>query len=429
MKPTSRLWIVLSLTMLAGAIPAISSRALRVPLQRRSGNAGDPTSVQSATSEPFLGAQRVANMISYAHEKYANTLAAYERNTGTRHPLDTRPRSSSAGSFKRMSQGTVDLRNQGVDLWYGPLTIGTPAQDFTMDFDTGSSDLVVPDKDCLVYCEGHNKYDPSQSSTSKDINRPFFLAYGSGEVAGSQYEDSVDVGQYKIASQRLASAYFTSPAFWASSFDPDGIAGLGFGNISGLDAPPLMQGLKESLQLPRPFFSFKFSTKAGESQLIIGDADYAAFDNNTLVSVPVTVEGYWQVLLGGLSRLGYQVPMSVNVSAIIDTGTTLILAPKAIVESYFSGITGAKCGPDGVCKVPCDTINSTVPTVTFGGREFNVTPETYNLGPYAPGSTDCIAGLGVFDFEFVIVGDVFLQNVYSIFDFGNETQVHFAKLV
>lgn len=111
-----------------------------------------------------------------------------------------------------------------------------------------------------------------------------------------------------------------------------------------------MQGLKESLQLPRPFFSFKFSTKAGESQLIIGDADYAAFDNNTLVSVPVTVEGYWQVLLGGLSRLGYQVPMSVNVSAIIDTGTTLILAPRAIVESYFSGITGAKCGPDGVCK-------------------------------------------------------------------------------
>ena len=31
--------------------------------------------------------------------------------------------------------------------------------------------------------------------------------------------------------------------------------------------------------------------------------------------------------------------------------------------------------------------------------------------------------------EFVIVGDVFLQNVYTIFDFGYPFQVHFADLV
>lgn len=32
-----------------------------------------------------------------------------------------------------------------------------------------------------------------------------------------------------------------------------------------------------------------------------------------------------------------------------------------------------------------------------------MTPETYNLGPYAPGSTDCIAGIGIFDFGMFIV--------------------------
>lgn len=60
--------------MLAGAIPAISNRALRVPLQRRSRNPEDPMSVRSASSEQFLGAERVANLISYAHECVFSSL-------------------------------------------------------------------------------------------------------------------------------------------------------------------------------------------------------------------------------------------------------------------------------------------------------------------------------------------------------------------
>lgn len=109
-----------------------------------------------------------------------------------------------------------------------------------------------------------------------------------------------------------------------------------------------MQNLNESRQLPLPYFSFKFSTKTGESELIIGDADYAAFRNDTRVSVPVTQEGYWQVVLGAFSRLGHQVG-STNLPTIIDTGTTLILTDEATANSYFSDIRGAKCGPNGVC--------------------------------------------------------------------------------
>jgi hypothetical protein len=65
--------------------------------------------------------------------KYANTLAAYERNTGSRHPLDTRSRTSSIGPSRRAISGTVDLRNQEAELWYGPISIGTPPQDFTSE--------------------------------------------------------------------------------------------------------------------------------------------------------------------------------------------------------------------------------------------------------------------------------------------------------
>lgn len=62
------LWIVLSHAILADAMPTISNRALRVPLQRRSRNTGDPTPVQSVTGERYLGAERVASLIDFAHQ-------------------------------------------------------------------------------------------------------------------------------------------------------------------------------------------------------------------------------------------------------------------------------------------------------------------------------------------------------------------------
>lgn len=68
MKSIPRLWIILSLTMLAVARPATSDRALRIPLERRSRYVRDPMSAQSVASEQFLGAERVERLVSYAHK-------------------------------------------------------------------------------------------------------------------------------------------------------------------------------------------------------------------------------------------------------------------------------------------------------------------------------------------------------------------------
>ena len=105
----------------------------------------------------------------------------------------------------------------------------------------------------------------------------------------------------------------------------------------------LMENLNESSLLPKRFFGFRLSTNHGESELTIGGADNAVFKSDTLVSVPVTGKGFWQVDLGGISRPGSAVPVGVHVSAMIDTGTDLIHVPEAIAESYFAGIPGALC--------------------------------------------------------------------------------------
>jgi hypothetical protein len=44
-----------------------------------------------------------------------------------------------------------------------------------------------------------------------------------------------------------------------------------------------------------------------------------------------------------------------------------------------------------VCAVPCNSI----PTISlvFGGKPFDISPDTFNLGPVSSGSSDCVGGI------------------------------------
>ena len=64
----------------------------------------------------------------------------------------------------------------------------------TVAFDTGSSDLFIPSTACGESCNGHKLYNPSASSTSKDLEKEFALTYRDGsEVNGEQYTDVVAI--------------------------------------------------------------------------------------------------------------------------------------------------------------------------------------------------------------------------------------------
>jgi cathepsin D len=60
-----------------------------------------------------------------------------------------------------------------------------------VDFDTGSSDLLLPALDCDSTCDGHKLYDPSASSTSSDVGKTFIFQYTDAADRGKQYADNV----------------------------------------------------------------------------------------------------------------------------------------------------------------------------------------------------------------------------------------------
>ena len=117
-------------------------------------------------------------------------------------------------SVNKRETGADSLTDDSDVLWYGTISVGTPAVEYTglyshldltprlrsdtifpiVDFDTGSSDLFLPGPDCGQSCTGHTTYDPSSSSTSTSLDKDFSLAYGDGStVSGTQYSDVVSI--------------------------------------------------------------------------------------------------------------------------------------------------------------------------------------------------------------------------------------------
>ncbi|KAI0048765.1 acid protease [Auriscalpium vulgare] len=408
--------ILAALPVLAAAFPA---HHRRTPLPAPASGISIPISKRGAGApvDPAALARSIARSVAKVHRGFS----AYERNTGKPHPL-------SAGLQTRAA-GYDNLTIADQQLWYGAISVGTPKKQFTVEFDTGSSDLFLPGVQCTLNCQGHNLYNASASLTSRDRHATFTLAYGDGStVSGEKYSDDVTVAGLTATGQVLGAATTYADGFANDQFPPDGLMGMGFPSISHYNATPFFQTLTEQGEVVFSVFSFKLAPSG--SELFLGGAN-SAFYRGSFTYVPVTIEGYWQTRFDNISVNGHPIVFESRRDCIIDTGTTLIVGHRAEVALVYAQIPDASPMPppqEGSYMYPCSFKKPI--TMTFGGKFFTISPETFNQGQIEEGSSMCVGGLGYFaglEPYFWIIGDVFLQNVYTAFDVGN-SQIGFADL-
>jgi Eukaryotic aspartyl protease len=117
--------------------------------------------------------------------------------------------------------------------------------------------------------------------------------------------------------------------------------------------------------------------------------------------------------------------LSLSANAIIDTGTTLIVAPPNISRHLHASIEGAVYTSTYGWRLPCSASNSTE-TIEFelGGNQFAV-PVADLVREASAEARLCFSGLVESGLPFTVLGDVFLKSWYTVFDFGN-TRVGFA---
>ncbi|KAI0088975.1 acid protease [Irpex rosettiformis] len=423
-------FVLSSLSLLAIAAPhEREARGIRIPLSKRNNLAID------GIVDPVALNSSVADTEAKIEDGFRSFLA----NTGLVHPLtflfgggdsnsgnNTDAKRELTHRKRATSSMALQDKNNG-ELWQGTINVGTPAQTFTVLFDTGSSDIFLPGPNCTnAACSGHKKYRPTQSSTSQDRGRSFDLSYGSGDVQGRQYTDKVSFGSLTAPKQAVGAASAYSKNFGLSSYPPDGLVGMGYQTISRFNSPPLFQSFVAQDNTLLPVFSFKLT--ASNSELFLGGANSALY-TGSFTYAPVTTQGYWQVTLGAVNVNSVAISSLRNVQSIIDTGTTLILAPNNQLKAFYAAIPGSKNAQrtvgDGFYTFPCSS-TATV-SLTFAGRSFNIDPKLFNLGRVSRNSNDCVGAVVGSSFNFWIVGDTFLQNVYTTFDLGNN-RVGFAQL-
>ncbi|KIK91446.1 hypothetical protein PAXRUDRAFT_830850 [Paxillus rubicundulus Ve08.2h10] len=404
--------VIAALPFLVAAAPQLPKQRIgtAVPISKRSGLTNPDNSVNLDALKSHVASTRA---------KIIRGRDNLEKNTGSLHP-------PTVNDVRKRATGANALTNDNSHLWYGTISVGTPANTYTVDFDTGSSDLFLPGPSCGTNCSGHTVYDPSSSSTSLDLGQTFDITYGDGAgVQGEQYSDTVSISGLSAVDQTLGVASEYSSNLATSQFPADGLMGMGFQSISAYNASPVFETLVSQGQTDEPVFAFKLA--ASGSELYLGGTNNNLY-TGSFSYTPVTQQGYWQVNMDSVMGNGQTILSNVN--SIIDTGSTLIIGPPSDVASFYSALGGTDASStagQGYYTFPCDSFPSV--SFTFGGTSFPISNETLNVGQVSAGSSDCVSGIVGQDSadSFWIVGDVFLANVYTAFDVGN-SRVGFATL-
>jgi cathepsin D len=331
----------------------------------------------------------------------------------------------------RMLQGSDEILSDYMDAqYYGPISIGTPAQTFNVVFDTGSSNLWVPSKKCGlldVACKTHKKYDSSVSKSYVKNGTAFSIRYGSGSLTGFLSQDDVTFSSLSVTGQVFAEAT-SEPglAFVMGKFD--GILGLAFQSISVDNVTPVWYNLLSQGKVTDPVFGVYLSRNAQSKvggEITFGGIDAARYTGD-ITYVPLNSQTYWAFVIDDMTIGGKSASLCTKCQGIADTGTSLIAGPKDAM-TQINNMIGAKVGPTGQAAVNCSDISS-MPDVAFvlNGKSFSLKAEQYVLQV----SGQCISGFMGIDLPkpIWILGDVFIGAYYTVFDFGKQ-QVGFATAV
>uniref|UniRef100_A0AC35U1P7 Peptidase A1 domain-containing protein n=1 Tax=Rhabditophanes sp. KR3021 TaxID=114890 RepID=A0AC35U1P7_9BILA len=370
-------------------------------------------------------------------------------------------------------------------IYVASVTLGTPKQEFQVVLDTGSANLWVGDKDCVYEseamsqqeepnlpqlivangdcpsfcevllsescsllcgreccrvdgikmlnsfilnddkCSNKHRFNQTNSLTYREDGTKFGIHYGTGSAEGFQ---GIDVlcftPQFCIPDQTFGQA--TSLAKFFNEQPIDGILGLGFKSISvNHVTPPLVKAVEEHL-IDEPIFTVYMGHFGLKDEMKGGMFTYGGLDDMNCGPViayePLTSATYWQFNLKGVCVDGYC--KRGIMSAISDTGTSLIAGPQAIIEQIGAKL-GAKFDEEvGAWFIDCNHKGNAV-NLEIGSNLYQIKSTNYIL-PISEG----VCEFGFFAFSTGlgpqwILGDPFLRSYCNIHNI-KEKKIGFA---
>jgi len=392
--------------------------------------APQPSAPPSPISIPILRKRTPARSSTWFKSQAAKLRSKYGVATS----------SSSNSSSSRRAVGTNELVNQNTDSsYYGTLAVGTPPVSYNVILDTGSADFWLASEGCRE-CRDVPIFEPSASSTFRNLSAPFSIKYGSGDASGVLGQDTVQMAGFKVEMQTFAVATDVSTGLLNSPVS--GLLGLAFQTIATSGATPFWETLVKSNASDQPLFSFYLSRFLDDpsansaepgGQFMLGGTNTSLYTGEIdFVDIPEGLETYWIIPIKTMTVQGNELvfPATSISHAAIDTGTTLVGGPPSAIQSIYAQIEGSFPGTgdyESYWFYPCNTpVNI---SLSFGGRTWSIDPVDFMLAQVT--RTQCVGAF--FELQMGsgapswIVGDTFLKNVYSVYRY-NPPSIGFAEL-
>mmetsp|Transcript_38545 Transcript_38545/g.110675 ORF Transcript_38545/g.110675 Transcript_38545/m.110675 type:complete len:531 (+) Transcript_38545:58-1650(+) len=283
----------------------------------------------------------------------------------------------------------------------GEISLGRPAQDFRVVFDTGSGHVVVPSATCKSEsCTIHKQYNLSVSSTStpinvdgtevgpEDLGDQATIGYGTGKVTGEFARDQVCIGgalgqaETCVEVGVVMAVEMTSQPFKSFSFD--GIFGM---SLDALAVAPEFSYFNRlagaSLGAAAQFGVFLAGgdEAAGGSS---GEIALGGYNANRLLSpltwVPVAKKemGFWQVHIKEV-RIG-NVTLDIckdgSCRGIVDTGTSHLGVPSKRLKQFTNAL-----GRERVEGQDCRNVDGPELELVVEGFTLSLSPKNYMVQP------------------------------------------------
>jgi len=334
----------------------------------------------------------------------------------------------------RRRQNTIseDLDNEQT-LYFANASIGTPAQNFRLHIDTGSSDLWV-NVATSAQCEDTQKYDcaisgtyaPNSSSTYEYVNSLFNISYVDGSGSSGDYvTDVFRIGGASLQNQQLGVGYVSS--------SEEGILGIGYPTNEAIlqysrqpyvNVPQHM--MQSGLINTNAYSLWLNDLDASKGSILFGGVNTEKY-TGSLQTLPIIAEqGVYAEFIIALTGVGYNgqensIASNLNTAALLDSGSSLMYLPNDVTASIYR-MTGAKYNQDyGAAFIDCNMrYNDTTIDFTFSSPTIRVSmSELVLVMGYQGRNPICILGIAPADGTTPVLGDTFLRSAYVVYDITN----------
>jgi hypothetical protein len=349
----------------------------------------------------------------------------------------------------------IDLSELAVRV-----NIGTPAQEFLLLFDTGSSDTWIPSSQCTNESgcpDALHRFNQNASSTYQLLQDKFDITYGIGSAKGRYFQDAMSLEGTRPIQLTLAMIdQSVGPLSQQNaSTDVDHVllngifgAGLPAGTVRHLHGgepyDPLIVALYKTGQIPKPVFSVAMAELESQTtnggSVLLGSIHEASGEfvytdvvqtSSTAAQWSVYLQGFQVQTNGEHKNFKFNVPTPFG----IDTGSNFMYLPAPLAADLATTISNGTHWTDdeqtGIYALDCKYQQSTkVIKIFFPGTPHSeasvyVDVPIKDLMSKRESDGQCLL-LFLPSNDKHILGNMLLRKFITVFDFGEKPRIGFA---